>query len=363
MSPARRPRDDEPSRELSIRQWAAELEAAAQIARQLAPTAFIPESLKRYFLDERTGKPRDGKDGRPALLDLDATTATAAAAIMTGQELGLPVMASLRSIAIINNTPSLLAMTLRAILQHAGHEIWVDDVSNATRAIVHARRADSDQAQTSTWTIERATKLGLYPGKEYSNWRKQPQNMLVARATAEAARWIAADAVLGIPYATEELIDQLEASTDTTLAIEGSAADNGDGQAPAKRRARRKSAAAVPALPAAPPADEPPLPAETDPAGPAPATFREPTATATEPRIAKPQLDLLHAGLREIGITGREHGLDLVSGWVGRKITTTAELTVDEAHRALDALRELRTIARQPGNGDEQPPPDQEPPR
>jgi hypothetical protein len=360
MSPARRPRDDEPSRELSIRAWAAELEAAAQIARQLAPTAFIPESLKRYFPDDRTGKPRDGKDGRPALLDLDSTTATAAAAIMTGQELGLPVMASLRSIAIINNTPSLLAMTLRAILLNAGHEIWVDDVSNATRAIVHARRAGSDQMQTSTWTIERATKLGLYPGKDYSNWRKQPQSMLVARATAEAARWIAADAVLGIPYATEELIDQIEASTDTTLAIEGGSVD-GDGQAPAttKPRARRKSAASVPALPAAPPAAEPtPPPAETDPAGPAPAA--EPT---TEPALSKQQLDRLHAGLREIGITDREVGLGMISEWAERKVGSTADLSAREARVVLDHLEALRSVARKTGDADEPPPPDQEPPR
>jgi hypothetical protein len=45
-------------------------------------------------------------------------------------------------------------------------------------------------------------------GKE--NWQNQPQAMLLARATAECARLIAADAILGIPYAAEELRDSPE---------------------------------------------------------------------------------------------------------------------------------------------------------
>ena len=52
-------------------------------------------------------------------------------------------MAALRSIAVINNTPALLAMTLRAILQNAGMTSGADPISNSTRAIVKARRAGS----------------------------------------------------------------------------------------------------------------------------------------------------------------------------------------------------------------------------
>ena len=79
MTAARRTRADE----ISIREWAAELEAAASIARQLAPTDFLPLTLKRWHRDDK-GRLLDGKDGRPPELDIDATTATAAAAIMTG---------------------------------------------------------------------------------------------------------------------------------------------------------------------------------------------------------------------------------------------------------------------------------------
>ena len=256
MTTARRRAD-----EISIREWAAELEAAASIARQLAPTDFLPLTLKRWLRDDK-GRPLDGKDGRPAEIDLDATTATAAAAIMTGAELGLKPGAALRSIAVINNTPALSAITLRAILLNAGHEIWVLPDSNSARAIVRARRLGSDDVQQSTWTIDRAKIAGLYPGTERGQWRKNPAAMLVARATAEAARYVAADAILGIPYTAEELIDEIEGA-EMPLALVGAAPADGDGADPrglaavAKktRTTRRKTTPPpLPALPAAPPA-------------------------------------------------------------------------------------------------------------
>src|SRR5207342_2873600 len=39
------------------------------------------------------------------------------------------------------------------------------------------------------------------------NYKQNPAAMFVARATAEVCRWIAADAVMGMPYAAEEIED------------------------------------------------------------------------------------------------------------------------------------------------------------
>jgi hypothetical protein len=57
----------------------------------------------------------------------------------------------------------------------------------------------------STWDIGRARQMGLL---EKDQWKKQPQAMLVARATAEVCRWIASDAIMGVPYAAEEIDDR-----------------------------------------------------------------------------------------------------------------------------------------------------------
>jgi hypothetical protein len=329
MSPARKPGGDY---DLSLVRWAAELEAAATIARQLAGTAFLPDTLKRYHLDDH-GQPLNGKDNRAYRLDVDATTATAAAAILTGQELGLKPMAALRSIAVINNTPALNALTLRAILQSAGHDIWIAE-STATRAIVRARRAGTEEIMQSIWTTDRAKLLGLYPGTERSNWRRQPQAMLVARSTAEAARWIAADAILGIPLIAEEMIDAL-VSDAGPLAIEGAAADGQGVAVPKPRTAQRKT-----------PPPRPPGGA----AAPAPVGPDEP-----EP-ISKVQLDRLHIEFRELGWK-RETALDNMAGWLDHRVKKTTDLTAAEAHTVLDNIAKLRTLAA----GDDEPPPDQEP--
>jgi hypothetical protein len=352
MTTARRTRADE----ISIREWAAELEAAASIARTLAPTDFLPLTLKRWFRDDH-GRPLDGKDGRPAQLDLEATTATAAAAIMTGAELGLKPGAALRSIAVINNTPALSAITLRAILQNAGHDIWVLPESGPTRAIVRARRDGSDDIQQSTWTIDRAKTAGLYPGQERGQWRKNPGAMLVARATAEAARYVAADAILGIPYTAEELIDQIEGA-EPPLALAAAPADgNGDGPpalAAAKktRTTKRKTpAAAMPALPAAPPAEHDRVAAAA--ARPVPPDDTPP------PPISKPQMDRLHASLRDLQLgepENRDDALNLINGWLeNHRVESTKDLTAVEARLVIENLDKLRTIAQTEGTAPDEP--------
>lgn len=158
--------------------WAADAHEIAKVAVNLAKTAFVPSSYNRD----------------PAQIT---------AAILTGIEVGLKPMAALRAIDIIQGTPALKAVAMRALAQSAGHEIWVEEATE-TRAIVCGRRKGSDHVERSVWTIDRATKLGL-AGKD--NWRKQPGAMLIARATSELVRLIAADVVLGVPYSSEELAD------------------------------------------------------------------------------------------------------------------------------------------------------------
>ena len=348
MTAARRTRADE----ISIREWAAELEAAASIARQLAPTDFLPLTLKRFHRDDR-GRLLDGKDGRPAEIDLDATTATAAAAIMTGAELGLKPGAALRSIAVINNTPALSAITLRAILLNAGHEIWVLPDSNSARAIVRARRLGSEDVQQSTWTIDRAKTAGLYPGTEKGQWRKNPAAMLVARATAEAARYVAADAILGIPYTAEELIDEIEGGEPVLALTAAPAGGNGDGgEAPGlaaavkKPRTTRRKAPAVPlpALPAAPPG------AAAVPDRVAAAAARPVPPDGPPPTLINDQhRKRLHAALRDVNLgapENRDDALNLINGWLDRRIETTSELTAVEARTVIENLEAMHKIAR-----------------
>src|SRR5690606_35521957 len=165
--------------------WARYARDAHAVATSRARTAFVPREMQN----------------KPELVT---------AAILTGAELGLSPMAALRSIDIIQGVPAMRANTMRGLVQAAGHEVWVDDDSNETRAIVYGRRKGSDIVQRSVWTMDRARNLGL---ANRENYRRQPGVMLVARGTAEGGRLTAADVLLGMPYSVEELDDGGETST------------------------------------------------------------------------------------------------------------------------------------------------------
>lgn len=158
--------------------WARDAREAHTIALSLVKTSFVPQSMRN--------KPEE-----------------AAAAILTGAEIGLTPMAALRSIDVIQGTPAMRAHALRGLVQSRGHEVWVEE-SNSNRAVVCGRRKGESQVQQSIWTLDRARALTLLVK---DNWKKQPQAMLVARATSELCRLIASDVLLGLPYSIEELSD------------------------------------------------------------------------------------------------------------------------------------------------------------
>lgn len=178
-------------------EWANGARAASGIAQSLAQTPFVPQSMQ----------------GKPGLVT---------AAILAGFELGLQPISALRSIDVIQGTPAMRAHAIRGLVQSRGHDVWVEE-STETRAIVCGRRENSDRVQKSTWTLDRARGLALL-GKD--NWRKQPQAMLIARATSELCRMIASDVLLGLPYSAEEIADSGEQESPV--------------EAPKKRTAKRK---------------------------------------------------------------------------------------------------------------------------
>ena len=160
----------------ALMQWAQEANLAYDMATKLADTSFVPATLR--------GKPGD-----------------IAAAILAGAELGMKPMATLKSIDVIQGTPALRAHAMRAIVQKQGHEIELVE-STDTRCVMRGRRKGSEEWQTVEWTIQRAAQMKL---TEKAEWKKQPQNMLVARATGELSRLIASDALHGMAYVSEEL--------------------------------------------------------------------------------------------------------------------------------------------------------------
>lgn len=325
-----------PLPEYPLSRWADEFLETARVSSELARTRFVPESLWVW-------RKRDGQD----VFDPQATTAQVTAAIVTGRELGMEPMAALRSIDVINGTPALRAVALRAILLAHGHDIWVEEATN-NRATVSGQRAGSDRVQSITWTMDDAKKRNL-DGKP--NWRKQPRNMLIARATGDVARLVAADALLGIPYTVEELEDGVTGSTTAGAAT-------GDTTAAPARRARRPAALSAPRAAATPaaPTDTPPTDVEPQGDAAAPAPERptdEPDTGDEQPGMTQPQQRRLHALIRDrFGdyrrTDIREATLTHLSETVGRPLDSTTDLTFDEASLLIRDLEPDPTVDDEP---------------
>lgn len=278
----------------SLTEWAQSAQAAMVVAEQLSRSSFVPEQFR--------GKP-----------------AEATAAILAGLEVGLQPMAALRSFDIIQGTAAPRALTLRAVALAHGHEIELIE-STATRCKMRGRRAGSVAWQTVDWTIDRAKSLNL-TGKD--NWRKQPQAMLMARATSELARLVAADAILGIGYSAEEIADGVGAGVDVppVTTAEPTAA------AGTRRMSRRKPTAEADAEPAGTSGE--PAPSEPDP----PLTGDDDAPLLTDAQKRK-----IHALLGSIEVTDRADRLSLCSSIVERQLSSSSDLTKDEASKVIEAL-------------------------
>jgi hypothetical protein len=265
--------------------WAEAAGAAYQVAQRLVETSFVPAQFK--------GKP-----------------AEATAAILSGAEVGLSPMASLKSFDIIQGTAAPRALTLRAIVQSQGHEMILEESTEARCKMRGRRRGETEWTKVQ-WTIDRAKGLGL---TTKDNWKKQPAAMLVARATGELARLIAADAILGIGYTIEEVADGADVALDMT--------DEPQPATTGTRTMQRK------------PADAPTEEVNRD------------AIPADQDAITDKQSALLHKLVTDLGLD-RDAKLAGISVIVERKVESSKDLTRVEAGKVIDSL--TATLAERKG--------------
>ena len=277
--------DQQPTPGVDLELWARQATGAAIYAERVCSTTMAPAAYR--------GKP-----------------AEATAAILAGAELGFSPMASLRAFDNIQGTPAPKALTLRAVVQTAGHEV-VTVEQTPTRAVVKGRRRGDTDWQTSTWDIARAKLMPQF--KTNANYLTNPAAMLVARATAEVCRWVASDAIMGMPYAAEEIADQ------PAFAVEAPAV-------------RRLTAADLDA------------PAAIEQAGP----DAELVTREQQKAMFKLWADLGY-GTEE----DRPTRLQLTARFIGADaIESSNDLTRDEADRVIDKLRARKAAMTQPTGGD-----------
>jgi hypothetical protein len=161
--------------------------AAWRLARRISYTPFVPKALQ--------GDPN-----------------SVLACILTGEELGLGPMQSLRMVHVIEGRPAASAELMRALVNRAGHRVDVVE-ARQDRVTLSGVRRDTQARATVMWTIKDAERAGLVKNPA---WSKYPRSMLLARATSELCRMLFADVIGGL-YTPEE-----------TAAIEGRAWEPAD---------------------------------------------------------------------------------------------------------------------------------------
>jgi hypothetical protein len=167
----------------------------------LAPAGLVPRTIEEAY---RLSKAMFLSRQFSAYGNPEAVMAT----IMAGHELGLPPMASLRAIHIIEGKPSLHADLIRAkAIQHPECKYFrcTERVSTPgqERATFETQRGDNPPVSL-TFTIAEAKAAGLV--KDKSGWTKNPADMCTARASSKLARLVYPEAVFGL-YAPEELTE------------------------------------------------------------------------------------------------------------------------------------------------------------
>lgn len=128
--------------------------------------------------------------------------AQAVAKILAGRELGLPPIASMTGINIIQGRISLSANLIAASIKRSGRYDYRVKEMSATRCVVEFFERENgvrEQIGVSEFTIDDAKKAGT------KNLDKFPRNMLFARAMSNGARWFTPDIFNGPVYTPEEL--------------------------------------------------------------------------------------------------------------------------------------------------------------
>ena len=133
----------------------------------------------------------------------------AAIILMTGMELGLTPMQSLRGIYIVEGRPVLAADTMVAIVTRSGAcRYWRTIETSAERCTIETQRVDDATIYRRAWTLDDAKRAGLV-GK--GTWAKYPAAMLRHRCAADLAREVYPEILLGMYDPDEISTDGIDA--------------------------------------------------------------------------------------------------------------------------------------------------------
>ncbi len=149
------------------------------------------QSIANALVGSSAALPRDCGNGQAIFRKL-----------LTGLELGLPPMASLHEISIIDGKATLNARVMVAIVRNRALGDIMPIVNTIETATVRVTRPNWPTHRDVMFTIEDARRAGLL---RKDNWKKYPADMLMARAISRAAKLFFQEVFAGCAYIPDEL--------------------------------------------------------------------------------------------------------------------------------------------------------------
>ena len=162
---------------------------------------------------ERGLDPRSPDDARQVskwlfdsrMFDSYGTPQAVLSTIMLGRDLGLPAIASLRSVHVIEGRHSLSADLMVALVLKSGLAVYFQMVESTDKICTfETQRQGAPSPQKLSYTIEQAEQAGLLKPSRSGRptaWEKMPTQMLRARAKSEMARLEYPDLLAGTVHA------------------------------------------------------------------------------------------------------------------------------------------------------------------
>ena len=160
-------------------------------AESLVKTGFLPQAIK--------------------------TPEQALAIMLTGRELGIPAMAALNTINVIQGKPAISPQLMLALIERSGQLEDIEfqiDPDGRWVSVIMKRKGRS--AHNEVFGENEAKAMGLL---SKDNYRKQPTVMYKWRAVAAAARTVFPDVILGL-YTPDEMGAEVSVSEDGEMTVE-----------------------------------------------------------------------------------------------------------------------------------------------
>ncbi|QDP46852.1 MAG: putative recombination protein [Prokaryotic dsDNA virus sp.] len=162
------------------------------------------EDLKRFCsASAASGYFKDAQDVAKAIVKVQA-----------GMELGVPPIASMAGIHIVEGKPTLSSGLIASRIKASGKYRFVVKKHTETECELEFKEkldGSWESVGVASFTMADAAKAGI-GGR--TNWKRYPKNMLFARAISNGARWYCADIFTGAIYTTEEIQDDISIVSD-----------------------------------------------------------------------------------------------------------------------------------------------------